>query len=71
MPKLVDVLTNEEKIEIDRLKVALLESKTRKDIRYYRNQIDAILDRAEQRYFSTKEIKSAKEEQSATLLASY
>jgi hypothetical protein len=53
--KLVDVLTKEERNEIDRLKLALLKAETRKDIKFYRKQIDEILDKVEQRYYNMEQ----------------
>lgn len=71
MPKLKDILTSEEKIQVDQWKLALLKAETRKDINFYRKQIDDLLDKAEERYHSVREVKSAKQEHSATLLANY
>jgi len=47
--KLKAFLTDEEEIQIERLKEQMLESVSRSEVLYYENQIHSILDQAEQR----------------------
>jgi len=53
---LINVLTKQERAEVAKLRKCLVEAKTRKDINYYTDKINKILDCAEARYRASKEI---------------
>jgi hypothetical protein len=62
MPKLRDILTQEEHAMVNELRTKVLKSETKKESDNYRSEIEAIFDTAKERYFATLNKQSPEEE---------
>jgi hypothetical protein len=65
MMKLRDVLTDEELKEIEVLESKMLHATTSKDINYYQNKIEEIMESGRQRYYASKELNTNNEQAAA------
>jgi poly-D-alanine transfer protein DltD len=62
MPKLRDILTQEEHAMVYELRTKMLKSETKKESDNYRSEIEAIFDTAKERYFATLNKQSPEKE---------
>ncbi|MEN1970631.1 hypothetical protein WMZ97_21635 [Lentibacillus sp. N15] len=52
--RIKDILTDEELTEIHRLNKEIMSASTKMEIRYFKYEIDQIIDNAKERYYESK-----------------